>query len=92
MNIAEETIDDIVIFHVDHGQDLFVSLTGDWKPSCFGESFSRIILLPNPIRGYTTKELKDIGSNDKDLDDKPTIPKELWKIIDFLKEIPPELV
>jgi hypothetical protein len=54
------SVEDVVVFHVEHGQDFFISLAGDWTPSILGESMDMLCFLKKPIVSYTTNQLKQM--------------------------------
>lgn len=63
LNHGKATLDDILLFHVSHGKDLFVSLAGSWSQTCFGESISTLCRLVKPITFYTDVEIKELESS-----------------------------
>lgn len=48
---------DILVLHVDNGRDIFITIIGDYQPSCFGFSVETLIRLPRPVH---TLELTDL--------------------------------
>jgi phosphatidylinositol-bisphosphatase len=90
-------LDEIVVFHVNHGQDMFVSLVADWVPSCFGETLDVLCKLVRPI-GVSGLELCSVHNNrESELtnvndynveknDYKMSVPKELYRLIGFISE------
>jgi phosphatidylinositol-bisphosphatase len=38
LNSGQDNLEDIIIVRLEHGRDYFVTVTGDYKKSCFGNS------------------------------------------------------
>ncbi len=51
---------DILVLHVDNGRDIFITMIGEYKPSCFGFSVETLIRLNNPVHELDLKELLKI--------------------------------
>lgn len=100
LNRRDDTLDDIIIIHIAQGQDHFITLTGQWQASCFGERICALQWMLDPIQSYTQIQLDAIykrpdyrATSDVGIGHIPeltpkegclSIPKELWKIIDFI--------
>lgn len=50
---------DILVLHVENGRDTFISIIGEYKPSCYGFSFEILSRLPEPL---STINLEDIST------------------------------
>jgi len=74
LNTGEDTLEDILIFRLENGRDYFVTITGEYMKSCFGSTIEYLVKTPMPVR-YATPD-----SSGKVL----TLPKELWRIVDFI--------
>lgn len=76
---------DILVLHVDNGHDIFVSVIGEYKPSCIGFNMETLCKLEQPIG---MMDLKDVLALERRLQDKieikPMTPRELWSLIDYL--------
>jgi inositol polyphosphate 5-phosphatase INPP5B/F len=66
LNIGLENLDDIIIFHIENGQDYFISISAEWIPSCFGESINTLLALDKPIVSYSTAELHSYSTAELD--------------------------
>lgn len=90
-NADEETMDDILILHLDKGKDYFISVSGNYLKSCFGNTLSRLVRFPLPIRESSASRDGD-ESDEKRADTTTTTtsgatlstPKELWRILDYI--------
>uniref|UniRef100_F7BG47 phosphoinositide 5-phosphatase n=1 Tax=Ornithorhynchus anatinus TaxID=9258 RepID=F7BG47_ORNAN len=91
LNSGEDRIEDILVLHLTQGKDYFLSVSGNYRPSCFGSSIQMLCHLREPIRDTPAETIRDltllplragpVGSQEeKPLD----IPKELWMMVDFL--------
>ncbi|RKO98060.1 hypothetical protein CXG81DRAFT_14185 [Caulochytrium protostelioides] len=58
LNIGEQSLADILIFHVEHGKDVFVSISGSWSPTVFGCPFGLLCQLPKPMARFSRAELQ----------------------------------
>lgn len=76
LNFGLSQLEEIVILHLDGGVDFFVTVTGTFQPTCFGNTLKQLVRFPGPIR--TTKPKSDRSRDVLD------IPKELWYLVDFL--------
>uniref|UniRef100_A0A8C4YVE6 phosphoinositide 5-phosphatase n=1 Tax=Gopherus evgoodei TaxID=1825980 RepID=A0A8C4YVE6_9SAUR len=78
LNSGEEKLEDILILHLDRGKDYFLSVLGNYLPSCFGSPIQTLCYMREPIRDMSMTD--DIFRDEKPLD----IPKELWMMVDHL--------
>lgn len=91
LNSGEDKIEDILVLHLDRGKDYFLSVSGNYVPSCFGSPIHSLCYMREPISDLpleTVRELtlmplwtEDDGSQ---LENPMEIPKELWMMVDFL--------
>ena len=86
LNSGLEWLEDILILHLDRGKDLFITVTGDYKPSCFGASIDSLIRLQSHVTDMGVEEFQKLQRKEN-LDIYPIcwgIPKEIWLLIDQL--------
>uniref|UniRef100_A0A8C4YVB3 phosphoinositide 5-phosphatase n=1 Tax=Gopherus evgoodei TaxID=1825980 RepID=A0A8C4YVB3_9SAUR len=50
LNSGEEKLEDILILHLDRGKDYFLSVLGNYLPSCFGSPIQTLCYMREPIR------------------------------------------
>jgi len=67
-------LEDILIFSISRGSDTFVTVTGNYLPSCFGNRIDTLIQYSRPIR------FTDQQPPSKVL----CLPKELWRMVDYI--------
>ena len=100
LNVKEDALDDILILHLENGKDFFISISGTFVPSCFGLDIRLLNRLNKPVSeiSQTLPELwKQVkgddllsGSNKSTSspsivpDETQQIPKEIWRIVDYL--------
>ncbi|XP_036394832.1 type II inositol 1,4,5-trisphosphate 5-phosphatase isoform X3 [Megalops cyprinoides] len=90
LNSGEDAIEDILVLHLDRGKDYFVSVSGNYLPSCFGSSIQMLCHLRDPIQEVplkTVQELTVMSAEELSLrtSEKPLdIPKEIWMMVDHL--------
>uniref|UniRef100_A0A673X3N5 phosphoinositide 5-phosphatase n=1 Tax=Salmo trutta TaxID=8032 RepID=A0A673X3N5_SALTR len=84
LNAGRQQIEDILVLHLERGKDYFLSVTGNYLPSCFGSSIQILCQLRDPIQEMpleTIRELvRGISTGSLPLD----IPKEIWQMVDHL--------
>ncbi|KAJ0066499.1 hypothetical protein NL108_013966, partial [Boleophthalmus pectinirostris] len=86
LNSGKQQIEDILVLHLQRGKDYFISVTGNYMPSCYGTSIKSLCQIREPIQDmpqdalYNMLNMPETGSGEKTLD----IPKELWMMVDHL--------
>ncbi|XP_030620745.1 inositol polyphosphate 5-phosphatase OCRL isoform X2 [Chanos chanos] len=100
LNSGEDKIEDILVLHLDRGKDYFITVSGNYLPSCFGTSLETLCRMKKPIREIPITKLIDLGEDsytEKEksrmnflldsagAEDKPLkIPKEIWLLVNHL--------
>ncbi|KAM9852528.1 type II inositol 1,4,5-trisphosphate 5-phosphatase isoform 1-T1 [Aulostomus maculatus] len=89
LNSGQQQIEDILVLHLERGKDYFISVTGNYLPSCYGTSIHSLCLLREPIQDMPQETLREIvslsGNESAANTEKPLdIPKELWMMVDHL--------
>uniref|UniRef100_A0A8D0A9W9 phosphoinositide 5-phosphatase n=1 Tax=Sander lucioperca TaxID=283035 RepID=A0A8D0A9W9_SANLU len=77
LNSGKEQIEDILVLHLERGKDYFISVIGNYLPSCYGSSIHSLCQLREPIQDMSQETLREVVSA-------PNIPKELWMMVDHL--------
>lgn len=70
LNTGREVMDDILILHLEHGKDYFITVAGSYVRTCFGNSLEWLSRLDRPIRLWNPKEDEE---EDEDEDDTVTL-------------------
>uniref|UniRef100_A0A671N510 phosphoinositide 5-phosphatase n=1 Tax=Sinocyclocheilus anshuiensis TaxID=1608454 RepID=A0A671N510_9TELE len=100
LNSGEDKIEDILVLHLDRGKDYFITVAGNYLPSCFGTSLETLCRMKKPIREIPITKLIDLIDNfsisqekcrinflldSAGTEDKPLkIPKEVWLLVNHL--------
>lgn len=89
LNCGRQEIEDILVLHLERGKDYFISVMGNYLPSCYGTSIYSLCHMREPIQDMpkeTVLELAEKSPNDETTStEKPLdIPKELWMMVDHL--------
>ena len=83
LSTGAEALDDLLVLHVERGKDYFVSISGTYVPSCFGLSLPILVHCTEPVRS-TSIAVAAVSTARVGGDPGLGIPKELWRIADFL--------
>uniref|UniRef100_A0A8C2GC18 phosphoinositide 5-phosphatase n=1 Tax=Cyprinus carpio TaxID=7962 RepID=A0A8C2GC18_CYPCA len=88
LNSGQQQLEDILVLHLERGKDYFISVTGNYLPSCFGSSLSTLCLLRERIQDMPLETIRDMKSNSQvsnpETDKPQDIPKEIWMMVDHL--------
>ncbi|XP_062996870.1 type II inositol 1,4,5-trisphosphate 5-phosphatase [Elgaria multicarinata webbii] len=91
LNSGEDTLEDILVLHLNRGKDYFLSVSGNYLPSCFGSPILALSYMREPIQEMLPEAIRDLTlmplwpGDDAFWDEKPLdIPKELWMMVDHL--------
>uniref|UniRef100_A0A7N8X525 phosphoinositide 5-phosphatase n=1 Tax=Mastacembelus armatus TaxID=205130 RepID=A0A7N8X525_9TELE len=94
LNSGEDRIEDILVLHLHDGKDYFITVSGNYLPSCFGTSLETLCRMKKPIREIPITKLIDLvreshlsshrKRNTVDLFQTPGLQEELRSIIDCL--------
>nr|XP_057931306.1 inositol polyphosphate 5-phosphatase OCRL isoform X2 [Doryrhamphus excisus] len=93
LNSGEDSIEDILVLHLDRGKDYFITISGNYMPSCFGTSLETLCRMKKPIREIPITKLIDLERSKMNFlmgdgtstEDKPLkIPKEVWILVNHL--------
>uniref|UniRef100_A0A8C9RP27 phosphoinositide 5-phosphatase n=1 Tax=Scleropages formosus TaxID=113540 RepID=A0A8C9RP27_SCLFO len=53
----------ILVLHLDRGKDYFITISGNYLPSCFGTSLEALCRMKKPIREIPISKLIDLGED-----------------------------
>ncbi|XP_029308217.1 type II inositol 1,4,5-trisphosphate 5-phosphatase isoform X2 [Cottoperca gobio] len=89
LNSGKEQIEDILVLHLERGKDYFISVTGNYLPSCYGSSIHSLCQLREPIQDMPQETLREVAEmsgddNAANAEEPLDIPKELWMMVDHL--------
>ena len=59
---GKEKMEDILVLHLEKGKDFFITVSGQYLPSCFGSSLETLVNLHTYIREVPVARLVDLVS------------------------------
>lgn len=71
---GERELEDVLILHVEGGNDTFISVMGSYLTSCYGASIRSLLALSTPAR-YSENLSPQVLSLQL-----PPIPREVWRL------------
>jgi inositol polyphosphate 5-phosphatase INPP5B/F len=84
LNRGIEHLDDVLVFRVEGGRDVFLMITGQWQQTCLGRTLKELVTIPensggarhffDPTNEAPKEELKSHWS----------APREIYRMTDFL--------
>lgn len=90
LNAGRQQIEDILVLHLDRGKDYFISVMGNYLPSCFGTSIRALCHLREPIQEMPLETIQKLTSEPAEFSSNPgeepalEIPKEVCLMVDHL--------
>ncbi|KAI4819061.1 hypothetical protein KUCAC02_004342 [Chaenocephalus aceratus] len=90
LNSGEDAIEDILVLHLDRGKDYFITISGNYLPSCFGTSLETLCRMKKPIREIPITKLIDLEEDSfmekvqVQKTNRLKIPKEVWILVNHL--------
>ncbi|KAF6344715.1 inositol polyphosphate-5-phosphatase B [Rhinolophus ferrumequinum] len=91
LSSGEDKIEDILVLHLDRGKDYFLSVSGNYLPSCFGTPIHTLCYMRDPVSDLSLETVRELTLMPLGIEDdgshleKPMkIPKELWIMVDYL--------
>ncbi len=88
LNSGKDSIDDILIIHLENGRDHFVSVSGNYLKSCFGDSLENLVALGHPVRESpnSSSTINSIRDNALMQASVSKVPVEIWRLIDYIHQ------
>ncbi|KAI8334874.1 Endonuclease/exonuclease/phosphatase [Blakeslea trispora] len=89
LNRGEAKMEEILILRLENSRDFFISVLGDYVPTCFGVPLEMLSDMTVPIREAAANNLKHCDKRilEEEMPTMPNqidVPKELWTMINFL--------
>uniref|UniRef100_A0AAY5K6Z4 phosphoinositide 5-phosphatase n=1 Tax=Esox lucius TaxID=8010 RepID=A0AAY5K6Z4_ESOLU len=63
LNTGHQQIEDILVLHLERGKDFFLSVSGNYLPSCFGSSIQTMCQLRDPIQDMSLESIQALVSS-----------------------------
>ncbi|XP_063055159.1 type II inositol 1,4,5-trisphosphate 5-phosphatase isoform X2 [Engraulis encrasicolus] len=92
LNCGRQQLEDILVLHLERGKDYFISVMGNYLPSCFGTSIRTLCHLREPIQAMpidTIQKLTSLSAGEE-LSSSPVVepprdtPKEICMMVQHL--------
>ncbi|XP_028834651.1 type II inositol 1,4,5-trisphosphate 5-phosphatase isoform X1 [Denticeps clupeoides] len=90
LNLGQQHVEDILVLHLDRGKDYFISISGNYLPSCYATSLQTLCHMREPVQELPIEMIHKLaielnGESDCQMPEKPLdIPKEIWMMVDHL--------
>ncbi|KAH0544434.1 hypothetical protein FGG08_001461 [Glutinoglossum americanum] len=82
LNNDREKLEDVLVLRVQDGRDYFLTVRGNWMPTCFGRSIEQLIRIPEGgARGLLNKRV----TSKEDV--KWSAPRELFRLTGAIEEM-----
>lgn len=62
LNFGTQMIEDILVLHLERGKDYFISVSGQYLPSCYGSPITLLCQLREPIQDMPQETLRKLVS------------------------------
>ena len=62
LNSGEDKIEDILVLHLERGKDYFLSVSGNYIPSCFGSPIHTLCYMKEPILDLPLETIRELVS------------------------------
>lgn len=62
LNSGEDRIEDILVLHLERGKDYFLSVSGNYVPSCFGSPIHTLCYMRQPISDLPLETVRELVS------------------------------
>ena len=86
LNFSPDPPSDLLVLSIEK-KDLFLAVAArEYRPTCFGNELSRLIKLGKPIRSATAEEREAIAKAEREGGEKGSVPREVWRMLNFLAE------
>lgn len=87
LNFSSDPPSDLLVLSIEK-KDLFLAVAArEYRPTCFGNELGRLVRLGKPIRGASGEEREEIAKEGGGKEEeKRSVPREVWRMLDFLAE------
>ncbi|OQE31390.1 hypothetical protein PENSTE_c001G01990 [Penicillium steckii] len=86
LNLKKVKLEDILVLHVDHGRDHFISVCGNWLPTCFGCSVDELTRMPEAgARSLATVDKPFASTTNSEV--RLSAPRELFRLTEAISEL-----
>jgi len=82
LNSSDGSMDDTLIIHIENGKEIFIHVRGNFLRSCYGTPLQDLVCFFEPVRFMKIESFNRVRNSRAIA--KPAIPKELWRVIDYI--------
>ncbi|RUS26158.1 LOW QUALITY PROTEIN: Endonuclease/exonuclease/phosphatase [Jimgerdemannia flammicorona] len=85
LNTGQDKLEDMLVLHLENGKDFFLLIDGSYLTTCFSMSLDLLVRLSKPVR-VAVAEAKGRPEQVELVDEESqlSVPKELFRVVDFL--------
>lgn len=87
LNDGHASTEEVLVLRVDSGRDHFITVRGQWLPSCFGRSIDELIRVPEGGIRKFLQERNIRGAIPYDADVHCSAPRELFKLTEAIQTL-----
>ena len=88
LNRGKADIEDILVLRVINGRDQFISVSGQWLPTCFGFSLSELTRIPDGgIRQLDKMQLSQLNEGGENSGSRTSAPRELFRLTEAITDL-----
>ncbi|ATY67145.1 phosphatase family [Cordyceps militaris] len=87
LNNGHASLEEVLVLRVDNGRDHFITVRGQWLPSCFGRSIDELIRVPEGGIRRFLQDKKIHGAIPYDSDVHCSAPRELFKLTELIQTL-----
>ncbi|KAJ6786000.1 hypothetical protein PWT90_07636 [Aphanocladium album] len=87
LNDGRASLEEVLVLRVDNGRDHFITVRGQWLPSCFGRSIDELIRVPEGGIRQFLADKKIPGAISYDADVHCSAPRELFKLTEAVQTL-----
>jgi phosphatidylinositol-bisphosphatase len=88
LNIRKVKLEDILVLHVDGGRDHFISVHGNWLPTCFGCTVEELTRMPEAgARSLAKSSTPHPSSTNGSTENRLSAPRELFRLTEAISEL-----
>ncbi|KAJ5134762.1 hypothetical protein N7476_002033 [Penicillium atrosanguineum] len=86
LNLKKIKLEEILVLHVDSGRDHFISVSGQWLPTCFGCSVDELTRMPEAgARSLAADGTASLSKGDNEV--RLSAPRELFRLTEAISEL-----
>lgn len=86
LNLKKIKLEEILVLHVDSGRDHFITVSGQWLPTCFGCSVDELTRMPEAgARSLSKNGTVSLSQDENEV--RLSAPRELFRLTEAISEL-----